>query len=529
MNQQEFELFCLYIREVAGIDYFGKNEVTLKTAVKERMRATGVSAAITYLNRIKTDKDEYREFLDLVTTPETYFFRDNEQFEFLKNNLLPQIRDSKLQLPSPPPIRILSCGCSTGEEVYSIAMAVKEAMLIRDYHVDIVGFDINEKNIEKAKMGVYPKYSFRGVSNEVIKRYFEVKGLKHHVLPEIKEMVTFYTLSIFKINSSPFLSRAYDIIFFRNVSIYFEYADVVTIINNLERKIVPGGYLFLGHTESLMNIDTGFAKSPCRGVYKYSPGRPLSDRTHHLTHELSRMSASKLPMVRPGDNPVTRPISFLPTRPLPPGWTIPGKVRQTSSWSAPGNGSSKTTTTAAVANSGRRSPAGSPEECYQKAVELFESKRFAEAESMLKTSLTHCPKDTRFHLVLARIYADSNKLDEAAERCRQIIGIDDLQAAAYFLLGLINLSRNRWDEALANFRRTVYCQPEHFTAQYHLGLTLIEKGDLESGCRELKTTIKMIEAMEQDCLTRVIEDYSGEQVIRLCRDLLDKHHLPRPE
>ncbi|MBF0508039.1 MAG: tetratricopeptide repeat protein, partial [Deltaproteobacteria bacterium] len=467
------------------------------------------------------------EFLDLVTTPETYFFRDNEQFEFLKNNLLPQIRDSKLQLPSPPPIRILSCGCSTGEEAYSVAMAVKEAMLIRDYHVDIVGFDINEKNIEKAKRGVYPKYSFRGVSNEIIKRYFEVKGLKHHVLPEIKEMVTFYTLSIFKINSSPFLSRSYDIIFFRNVSIYFEYADVATIINNLERKIVPGGYLFLGHTESLMNIDTGFVKSPCRGVYKYSPGRPLPDRTSHVTHELSRMSASKISMARPGDSPAAKSISFLPTKPLPPGWIIPGKVKQTGSWSASGSDSSKTPDIAATVDSGRPGPPGSPEECYREAVGLFESKRFAEAESMLTASLTHCPKDTRLRLILARIYADSNKLDEAAECCRHIIGIDELQAAAYFLLAQINLSRNRWEEALANFRRTVYCQPEHFTAQYYLGLTFIEKGDLESGCRELKTTIKMIETMGQDCLTRVIEDYSGKQIIRLCRDLIDKHQLPR--
>ena len=195
-----------------------------------------------------------QNFIDALTTNETYFLREEYQLKAFKDEILPEIMNKKTDKT----LRIWSAGCSTGEEPYTLAMLIIEAQLPVDWKVEIIGSDISQRVLQVARRGVYSKSSFRVMPDQYRDRFFDKDGSdKYHISEEIKEKVSFAKLNLLdsqRINLIPTM----DIILCRNVIIYFNNETKRKVIGNFYNKLNGGGYLLLGHSESLMNVSTSF-------------------------------------------------------------------------------------------------------------------------------------------------------------------------------------------------------------------------------------------------------------------------------
>ena len=197
---------------------------------------------------------EFDEIYDLITTNETYFFREPAQLAAFTEEIVPELL-GKRNLKR---IRIWSAGCSSGEEPYSIAMLLQEAGWYNHASFEIFASDLNQLVLQKARRGIYRENAFRAASASLREKYFtrEPDG-SWKISDEIRNRVSFGRLNIYD-QARVSLLGYLDVIFCRNVIIYFDDASKKVVINNFYSRLVDGGYLLLGHSESLISISTQF-------------------------------------------------------------------------------------------------------------------------------------------------------------------------------------------------------------------------------------------------------------------------------
>ncbi|MEA2103015.1 MAG: protein-glutamate O-methyltransferase CheR, partial [Thermodesulfobacteriota bacterium] len=192
------------------------------------------------------------------TTNETLFFRDNSPFEMLQHKVVPDIIDRRESKAGPTKIRIWSAACSTGQEIYSIAITLKELLPdMKGYRISLLGTDISDAAVAQASYGKYNKFEIeRGLSMDKLKKYFTPDGNTWKVKDEIRAMASFKKLNLME----PFSGLGkFDIIFCRNVAIYFSLEDRKKLFNKIADMLEPDGFLIIGSTESLTGISDRFA------------------------------------------------------------------------------------------------------------------------------------------------------------------------------------------------------------------------------------------------------------------------------
>lgn len=213
------------------------------------------------------------ELVDAVSTNETLFFRDNTPFEALKHKVLPELIDAKARSPFSRRLRLWSAACSTGQEPYSLAMTLCELIPnIHAWDVSILGSDISNTAIAKASAGVYERHEIeRGLPTAHVHKYFEPTGNRWRVKDTLRALVTFERRNLL----TPFDHRGtFDVIFCRNVAIYFTLEARRDLFLRLAAALTTDGYLFVGSSESLSYLGPQFRSlHHCRAVY-YQPNRP---------------------------------------------------------------------------------------------------------------------------------------------------------------------------------------------------------------------------------------------------------------
>ncbi|MDH3342088.1 MAG: protein-glutamate O-methyltransferase CheR [Gammaproteobacteria bacterium] len=251
--------------ELAGISLSsGKRELIYGRLVK-RLRALGLSDFKAYCELLKKaeeeggDPEERTHFINSITTNVTSFFRENHHFEFMSDALLPELIRKK-GAESQPRLRIWSAGCSSGKEPYSIAMVLKECIPdIERWDVKILATDLDSNILEVAKSGVYPKEHIKEISVDRQKRWFKSgrgnneKSIK--VVDEIKDIVTYRKLNLTE--QWP-MKGSFDIVFCRNVTIYFDRETRVDLLERFADLLEDDGCLFVGHSESLFGLTQRF-------------------------------------------------------------------------------------------------------------------------------------------------------------------------------------------------------------------------------------------------------------------------------
>lgn len=243
------------LRSKIGLNVNSIGSGAIASAISQRMADCGITHISGYLGHLQASTQEWDALIDSVIVPETWFFREPESFAFLKRYVLFE------WLPKTPqrPLRILSVPCATGEEPYSIAIALSEIGLTSaQVHIDAV--DISKQCLLKARRAIYDKYSFRSNHRSFQECYFQSSDSGYHLRESVKNMVNFINSNLanpdFLIDTQP-----YDIVFCRNLLIYFDNATKEQTIRILERLLIAEGLLFVAHAEAALLMKTKFVSA----------------------------------------------------------------------------------------------------------------------------------------------------------------------------------------------------------------------------------------------------------------------------
>jgi len=258
MTTEEFRKLSRFITEHAGIKMPEAKKVMLQSRLQKRLRYLNMNNFKEYVDYVFSEDGIHNELihmLDVVSTNKTDFFREPVHFEFLEKNLLPEYIN---QFSSGRPLKIWSAGCSSGEEVYTIAITLSEFR--KDYpglDYSILGTDISTDILRKAVNAIYKEEKINNVPIDLKKKYFlkskdRSKKLVR-VVPELRQKANYARMNL--MDSSYDLKDTFDVIFCRNVLIYFNRDIQEAVINKLTRRLRSGGYFFIGHSESIMGMD----------------------------------------------------------------------------------------------------------------------------------------------------------------------------------------------------------------------------------------------------------------------------------
>ena len=252
VSDQDFKLFSSLIYNQSGIHFSSMNRAILENRLKERLKEQNLTDLQSYYHLILTDNEEMKILLDSVTTNLTRFFRNAGHFQTLEKYVLPDLVAYKYKQRNPC-LKVWSAGCSTGEEPLSIAIILKEK-LPPNLRSEIIASDISLQSLMKAQEGFFTDNKAEGVPKPYLDKYFEEKHKGYQIKETIKSMVKFDYHNL-KFDSG---LRNVDILFCRNVIIYFDEAAQKAVINRFWNIMSSHSYLFLGHSESLFGMNTKF-------------------------------------------------------------------------------------------------------------------------------------------------------------------------------------------------------------------------------------------------------------------------------
>ena len=257
LTEEEFRKLCEFLYRRTGMVFTEAKRYYVERRVVERMTTTGSHSFADYFSRLRADANaEIEQFINAFTVNETYFYREDHQLKCLTADLLSErVRDKRRG----DLIRIWSAPCSTGEEPYSIALWLLENWpLVDDYEIEIVGSDIDTDVLEFARQGVFGKRALMRLSSYLIEKYFSVAGQDAwRILDDLRGSVRFTPVNIVEPGETR-MHGQFDVIFCRNVLIYFDDASRRIAAENLYENLLPGGFICLGHTESMSRISSLF-------------------------------------------------------------------------------------------------------------------------------------------------------------------------------------------------------------------------------------------------------------------------------
>jgi chemotaxis protein methyltransferase CheR len=426
---------------------------------------------------------ELRHLLNLVTVTETCFFRDASQFRLLREHIIPAlVSERSARGAASKRIRIWSAGCSSGEEAYSIALTLDDMgfhQAYPDWTVEIIGTDLNTKALEKARAGVYTARAVRNVEGRLRDRYFACDDKSFALADTIKNRVKF---EFGNITQTPMPSTGpQDIVFCKNVTIYFS-ADVTRkLIRGLHGTLAPDGFLLLGHAESLWQMSEGFALVERGGAFCYRKGSHVARRASPAAGERKRPSkrAAAAPAVK----------SVVPAR---------------------------TKATAAPTHDARTS------DDYDVCLAAFRAGDWQAAEAGLSVLVASCPTFVPAQLLLGGLYAHRARFDEALRQAEAVLKLSDLEPRAHLLLGMIEARRDRTDEALQSLRRALYLDDSLALAHFWLGNLYRDRGDLMRACHEYENVVRDWERRTLQLTEEFASDLTVEQLVGFCSDSLER-------
>jgi chemotaxis protein methyltransferase CheR len=473
----------------------------LAVVLRDRLDKTGDPSVDAYLARLlRGSRDELRALAEQLTVTETYFFRCREQFEALAETVLPEVLAARRTAKT---LRILSAGCASGEEPYSIAILLKERVPeLAGWDVKVHAIDVNRAALERAASARYGAWSLRATPIGLTDAYLEA-GRRELVLREpIRAMVSFEERNLIDEDETFWRPDAFDVVFCRNVTMYFVPDVARRVVARIARALSPGGYLFLGHAETL------------RGV-----SRDFELRHSHDTFYYRRRGVLGAPEA------VGRPSIV----------ALEGKDSQAAcsslddlSWVGLIQGASDRIARLAdnrrSANDGEVScvsvAGGHGRVDLEPALELLRRERFADALAMMQTLPAQSLASPDAAILRAVLLANGGRLSEAERVCRQILALDDMNAGAHYLLALCRDGAGDRHGAVDHDRLATHLDAGFVMPRIHLGVLARRAGDLDVARVELAHAIDLIAAEDPARILLFGGGFSREVLVELCRSEL---------
>jgi chemotaxis protein methyltransferase CheR len=476
-----------------GLSVDESKTLTLGELLRERLEATG-SSCDSYLQalRASSHQAELAPLASALTVGETYFFRNIEQFRALAEVALPTRRAARQGLK---PLRILSAGCATGEEPYSLAIIARQA-LGATVQAHIRAVDINPAMLKKAALGRYAPWVLRETPQEIQERWFRADGGEYVLDDAILASVNLELRNLAADEPDLWEPCSYDIVFCRNVIMYFTPENGIALVRRIARALTEGGYLFLGHAETLRGLSQDFRLRRSHGAFYYE----RKDRAEGLPLRSAEQEEAATARARFSD------------RPLPMG-----------SWiDAIGQASGRI---ARLADETRRELIGDAVTPTRKAprwdltaiLDLVRQERFAEALHVVDGLPPEAAADPDVLLLLAVLFVQSGQFARAEEACRAILKADEMNAGAHYALALCKEGQGDRQGAADHNRIAAYLDPGFAMPHLHLGRLMRMEGERKAARLELRLALALLEREEPSRLLLFGGGFGRSALLELCR------------
>ena len=445
------------------------------TAAARDFRFPDADTCIRWLLSAPLTQSQIETLASHLTIGETYFFREKEAFDALREHILPTLVEARRQ--SGKHLRIWSAGCSTGEEAYSIAILVQR--LIPDYktwNITILGTDLNPHALRKAEAGIYSDWSFRNPPSWLRAEYFHPTGDgRYEIIPQIREMVTFSYLNLVE-DFYPSLStntNAMDFIFCRNVLMYFKPQLAAMIVSKHHQTLVDDGWLIVNPSEASPSMFGQFAIADFPGVVLYrktmngaAPGMALNEETTisetiPLQGRLSQDIAEAVSLLKIKSHLSAAPIKAHAKPPLP-----------------------------------KSSPLQSP--AYQNALSLYLQGHYLAALEATTELLASKPHDAHAMSLMVRIHANRGELAVALQWCEKTIAAERMNPVGHYLRAIILQEQGLADEAVQSLKRTLYLDQDFVLAHFALGNLCRQQGKQQEAEKHFANALLLLNVCAQD-------------------------------
>lgn len=485
--------FKKLLLQTCGHSFEKEREQTLSAGLCRRMATLLIDMFEDYYSLLLRDRDELLCLTELLTVNETYFFREPEHLNLLVDTLLPEfVAGSKKR-----PVRIVSAGCSTGEEPYSIAILLRERFGADCERLfAITGVDIDSTVVASARQGMYEKYSFRGMNQLYLERYFEPSASgRYRVCETIRKQVEFEVVNLLSA-AYPHSMQLPDFILYRNVSIYFPGQVQREIFGKLSGLLSEGGCLLVGASETLHH-DIGILSLVKKGALFYYLKAPP------LVFEDRRTSRRYI------SNPEWKPVD---------SQQVAGENRVTFE----AHSKRQQGTPVHVLNDVLRTGQPDVRESFDAAVELAHKKQNDEALAILDAIIDQDVTFEKAYCLKGGLLLSLSRYDEAHTTCMAVLNRDDLCLEAHLMLGIIARQKGDDNDAIKRFREAIYldssCWPAHF---YTAEIRYAQKDEKRArSCYEAAARIlEKVPAAEHGCAFFPLL-FNEEHFMAICRHKL---------
>lgn len=469
LTLEEFRRFRDLLHRQSGI-YLEESKLdSLRISLVTRASRLGYPSLPEYYKALERDDSEFNELLNLVTINETSFFRFPAQFDALRDRVLPELMAAKSG--GNKGMRIWSAGCSTGEEPYSIAMTLIDSGIeMAGYKPQVLGTDVSTKALARAKAGVYGKRAMMNVPKDVISRHFErTASGDYRVCNRVRSYVDFGYQNLIREPYPLSLMGNWDIIFCRNVTIYFRLESTRRVVQNFYDSLNEGGYLFVGHSETLTSVNDKFEAVEVGGVFLYR--KPASRRTF-----VFGQSAPK----------TARKPREAPSAPAKTAVEKPAVV-----------------------------DAADSDPLERARIDLKEGRPERVLE-IVNAVLASDPNNAEAHLLSAYVHADTGNYEEAMRASHRALAINPLLPVARYILGIIYQRQGDPVRAISELKKTVYIDADFALA--HLNLANIYKAQRkwDAAAKEYENALKSLRNSPDGTWTEFSGGFQADLLVRTC-------------
>ena len=501
-DRAELERLRVAVGDYLGFAFADDQLDQLGHTLRGRVASLGLAGFDAYLARLKSGTHRAQEtaaLAELFTVTETFFCRNQEQIQALVDSVLP-----RRALTEGRRLRIVSAGCASGEEPYSIAIALSEALPdLDDWDVKIFALDVNQRALEQAEQAHYSAWSLRATPESIKARYFTPVGKKFALAERVRKLVEFREHNL--ADPEPLFLRALaaDAVFCRNVIMYFTPEAMRRVVADLTSALLPGGLLFLGHAETLRGLSHDYHLCHTHGTFYYA----LKER----------------PPVSSRRRPDTRPSVPPEAAALPAG--VEGArswfeaIRAASERVAALSSTRGSNTTRDAAAAGGAESIGSE---LGRVFDLVERERFDEALALLERLPAAAGAHPDALLLSAVLLTNAGRLADAERACGRLLELDELHAGAHYLTALCREHAGDTLGAAEHDRMAVHLDPSFAMPHLHAGLVAKRRGALGTARHELEQALMLLEREDTSRLVLFGGGFSRAALTALCRSELGR-------
>ena len=509
-SRSDIEQFRTAVTSHLGLQYEDAKLDYLADVMRQRIQPVGrarfesYTAYLGHLHASPKGSAEWRALAEQLTVNETFFFRNTDNFLALAQNVLPERIRAKAQTKQ---LRILSAGCSSGDEPYSLAIMVREALPdLAAWDVKIIGIDINPAILLKASQARYSEWSLRSTSDDIRRRYFRADGADFVLAPEIQKMVSFEERNLVDEDPQFWQSLACDLVFCRNVLMYFTPETARGVVHRISQALIPGGFLFIGHAETLRGITPEFHLCHTNGTFYYQ-------------QRDSRDAAPTATWAAPPGKPA---VDLLPVVESTANWVDvieQAATRIATLADARTRLPHQTATQATDEHPGSQAAVEAPTRAWDLSLvlEAVRQERFADALALIGALPADSHEDPDALLLRAVLLTNHGRLKESEEVCRRLLALDELNAGAHYLMALCSEHAGDANGAIDHGQTAIYLDPGFAMPHLHLGILAKRSGDDDSAQRELGQALTLLASEDASRILLFGGGFSRDALLQLCR------------